>query len=114
MSDADKLSLVTTAGQLIEKARAGSSGRASANVYGGHDRDLHQTLIALVAGASLSEHESPGEATLVVIQGRIRLLFQDVSSEAESGELLVVPPTRHSVEAIEDAAFLLTVAQRRG
>jgi len=43
-------------------------------VWGGHEHVLRQTLIALTAGSSMSEHENPGEATLQVISGRVRLV----------------------------------------
>jgi len=32
-------------------------------VYGGHEHVLRQTVIALVGGSRLEEHENPGEAT---------------------------------------------------
>ena len=42
-------------------------------VFGGREHDLRQTLIALVGGRSLGEHEAPGEATLQVVSGAVRL-----------------------------------------
>jgi quercetin dioxygenase-like cupin family protein len=44
-----------------------------APVYGGHEKVLRQTLVAMVGGAELSEHENPGEATVLGWQGRVRL-----------------------------------------
>ena len=38
-------------------------------VYGGHQHTLRQTLIALTAGTSLDDHDSPGEATIRVLHG---------------------------------------------
>ena len=94
------------------KATAGSSGRAAETVYGGHDKTLRQTVIALTAGASLAEHESPGEATVLVLEGRVRMASAEDSSDGTQGDLLVVPPARHSLEALTDAAVLLTVAKQ--
>lgn len=106
-----KLSLDALSRQHLERAAASSTGRSSETVYGGHERTLRQTLIALGAGATLAEHENPGEATVLVLRGRIRLVSDDASWEGMTGDLLIVPESRHSVEAVEDAAFVLTVAK---
>ena len=81
-------------------------------MHGGHEHALRQTLIALTAGSGLAEHNSPGEATLQVLRGRVRLTAAGDSVEAEAGEFLVIPPQRHSLDAIDDSAVLLTVALR--
>ena len=69
----EKISLTALAREHLETARAASSGRSSHTVYGGHEHSLRQTLIALKAGSSLDDHESPGEATLQVLHGRVRV-----------------------------------------
>lgn len=82
-------------------------------MYGGHEHVMRQTLIALAAGFSLDEHENPGEATITVLKGRISLLSEGENWEGSAGDLLIVPQARHAVNAIEDSAFLLSVAMRR-
>lgn len=63
-------------------------------------------------GTSLSEHENPGEATVLVLGGRVRLAAAGESMEGGKGDLLVVPPARHSLEALADATILLTVVKQ--
>lgn len=107
-----KSSLVAQARQQMEGARTASSGRSAKTVYGGHEHVLRQTVIALLDGRQLSEHENPGEATVHVLRGRVRLAAGDVSWEGSAGDLLVVPDAPHSLTALADAAVLLTVAKR--
>ncbi|MCW2714804.1 MAG: Cupin 2 conserved barrel domain protein [Frankiales bacterium] len=106
-----KLSLVAAAREQGRKAATASSGRAAETVYGGHEHSLRQTVIALAAGRSLAEHENPGEATVHVLSGRVRLTAGPTSWEGSPGDLLVVPQERHSLEAMDDAAVLLTVVK---
>lgn len=107
-----KLSLVATARDQSRRAATGTSGRAAHTVYGGHERSLRQTVIALTAGTSLAEHDSPGEATVHVLSGRVRLDGAHASWEGRAGDLIVVPPERHSLLALEDSVVLLSVAVR--
>lgn len=107
------MSLDALAREHADRAGSDSTGRSATTVYGGHERVLRQTVIALAAGRSLSEHENPGEATMIVLQGRARLLSDGEVWDGRSGDLLVIPEARHSVEAVEDTVLLLTVAKSR-
>ncbi|HEX5493307.1 MAG TPA: cupin domain-containing protein [Mycobacteriales bacterium] len=106
-----KFSLDALAREHLERAAASSTGRSASTVYGGHEHVLRQTLVALTAGSSLTEHGSPGEATLYVLRGRVRLNADGTSWDGRSGDLLVIPPARHSLDAVEDSAVLLVVAK---
>ncbi|WP_433064403.1 LuxR family transcriptional regulator [Dactylosporangium sp. CS-033363] len=106
-----ELSLHERVGVHLERAAASSAGRSAETLYGGRGHALHQTLIALRAGASLAEHENPGEATLLVLCGRVVLRSGAESWEGGRTDLLVIPPARHSLEAVEDSAALLSVAR---
>jgi len=96
----------------LAAARSSSAGRASKTVYGGREHDMRQTLIALVAGARLHEHDSPTEATLQVLSGEVRMRTGDDHWDGQVGDHLVIPPQRHDLEAVTDAVVLLTVATR--
>ncbi len=106
-----KLSLDALAREHTARAASESTGRSSSTVVGGHERVLRQTLVALMAGRSMAEHENPGEATVLVLRGRVRLAAAGDTWDGRSGDLLIVPDARHSLEALEDSVILLTVAK---
>ena len=108
------MSLTALAREQQERAASSTSGRSARTVWGGPEHVLRQTLIALTAGSSMSEHENPGEATVQVISGRVRLDSGDNQWEGREGDLLLVPPARHSLVAVEDVVVLLTVAKLGG
>jgi len=105
-----KLSLEALARQQLAGAKSASSGRSARTVFGGHEHVLRQTLIALTAGTALSEHDNPGDATILVLSGRVRLTAGAVDWEGREGDFLLVPSARHSLLAVEDAVILLSVA----
>ncbi len=110
----EKISLTALAREQLEVARTSSSGRSAHTVYGGHEHALRQTLIAMVAGTELDEHDSPGEATLQVLHGRVQLTNGQVHWNGSAGDHLVIPQSRHGLHAVEDAAVLLTVSKPVG
>lgn len=107
----EKLSLDAVVREQAKRAAAATSGRSAETVYGGHEHGLRQTVLALTAGSALTEHENPGEATVQVLSGRVRLTAGSVSWDGRTGDLLVVPAARHALEAVEDSAILLTVSK---
>jgi quercetin dioxygenase-like cupin family protein len=97
------------AGELLATAQSEHAGRAGRTLP--HPVDgLRQTVIALRAGAELSEHESPGAATLLVIRGRVRLVAGEESVPLGADHICPIPNRRHSLHADEDAVVLLSVA----
>lgn len=106
-------SLTSLAEEHLAVARSSSAGRSAATIFGGQEHDMRQTLIALREGAALHEHESPGEATLQVLTGEVRMTGADADIwDGAAGDHLIIPPQRHNLEAITDAVVLLTVATR--
>ena len=106
-----KESLTALIRHHLATALAASSGRSAHAIYGGHEHVLRQTLIALRAGASLDEHENPGEATVQVLHGRVRLVAGENRWNGSPGDLMVIPDSRHTLDAVEDSVVLLTVAK---
>ena len=102
-------SLTDLVHEHLERARSASSGRSAHTVHGGRENRLRQTLVALAAGHQLDEHESPGEATLQVLAGKVTLVAGDERHDSAVGDLVVIPDSRHSLEAVDDSAVLLTV-----
>lgn len=108
-----KLSIRALARQELKRAASAEGGRTAETILGGHEKVLRQTVIGMVKGAVLHEHESPGEGSVQVLVGRVRLSAgNDLSWEGSAGTILILPDSRHSLEALEDSALLLTVAKR--
>ncbi|MFD2395730.1 cupin domain-containing protein [Prauserella oleivorans] len=106
-----KFSLDALARELLKRAADSAQGRSSETVIGGHEHVLRQTVIALLSGQTLGEHENPGEASVFVLRGRVRLRTDEASWDGLHGDLIAVPPARHSLEALEDSVVVLTVAK---
>ncbi|MBD5785368.1 cupin [Cellulosimicrobium terreum] len=90
----------------LTSARAAANGRSAEVVL--HDGPLRQTIIALLAGTELGEHNSPPAASLQVLRGRVQVTALEGDTVLGEGELRVLTHERHAVRAIEDCAFLLT------
>lgn len=103
-----KFSIEATARQQLTAARQSPASRAATTVVGGHEQALRQTILALLAGASLAEHDNPGEATLYVLSGRVTLAADGEQWDARTGDLVEIPSARHEVRALEDSTLLLT------
>lgn len=107
-----KVSLDATGREQLNGARRSEARRAATTVVGGHEHIMRQTVIGLLAGAEMAEHENPGEATLIVITGRVQVTAGDDSWDVRTGDLLEIPPSRHALRAVEDSAVLLTAVPK--
>ncbi|MEV1203207.1 cupin domain-containing protein [Microbispora rosea] len=106
-----RVSLTALARDLLALARKADTGRSATTVHGGYDRSLRQTVMALRQGEHIHEHEHPGEVTVHVLYGRVRLVAGRDSWDGRPGDLLAMPERRHRVEAVQDCAFLFTTAR---
>jgi quercetin dioxygenase-like cupin family protein len=106
----DRTSLIALADDLLAQAREAHAGRAASTLHPFDDGRIRQTVIAMTAGTALSDHESPGEATLQVLRGDVRLTWAGDALDLAAGDFAPIPPQRHGLEAAGDAVVLLTVA----
>lgn len=89
----------------LDAARTSPHGRSAQLVL--HDGVLRQTVIAVVAGSELAEHNSPPAASIQVLSGRVRVTGLE-EAEVAAGQLAALTHQRHAVLALEDSTFLLT------
>jgi quercetin dioxygenase-like cupin family protein len=54
----------------------------------------------VVKDAAMTEHASPGEASVYVVRGRVVLAAGDKSWEGRDGDLIMVPDASHSLKAV--------------
>ena len=107
----DTSALPEVSATLLDEARGSTAHRAALTLHGGTGHALRQTVIALLAGSTLSDHENPGEATLQVLVGRVRLTWAGDTIDLDTGSHVVVPQERHGLLAVTDAVVLLTAAK---
>ena len=106
----DVASITDLAASQLAAAGTAESGRSSVTVYGRSGARLRQTVVALAAGRVMGEHKSPGDASVLCLNGRVVLRAGDSRAELGPGDLVAVPPQRHDIEALEPSVLLLTVA----
>lgn len=77
--------------------------------------DFRVVLTVMMAGTRLAQHEADARLTLHVLSGRVRLHLLGTTAELGGGHLLALDRgLRHDVEALEESAFLLTLAWPEG
>ncbi|GAA3611855.1 cupin domain-containing protein [Marihabitans asiaticum] len=103
----ESLSITAVADELSGEAASASAGR-STRVITKSPGGLRQMLLALAAGRGLSEHQNPGQATLQVLRGAVRLTAGEESWDGSAGDYLVIPERTHDLQASEDSVVLLT------
>lgn len=72
---------------------------------------LRIVLIALRQGDRMEDHQAPGSISIQALSGQLRFLVLDQTIEISSGQMLVIDANVvHAVEALDESAFLLTIA----
>ncbi|OBH17554.1 MULTISPECIES: cupin domain-containing protein [unclassified Mycobacterium] len=105
----ESISLTGLASEKLAEAKESHSGRAAHTIHGGHTHELRQTVLALLGGHELSEHDNPGESTLQVLQGHVRLTTGADAWDGKAGDYVAIPRERHALQAVEDSVVMLTV-----
>ena len=106
----DMVVLSELAESLIADLHNHPAGRTAKTILSG--TVMRAVVIAMKQGSGLQEHDSPPASTLYLIKGRVTLRAGEREWPVYPGQLIAIPPQRHSVEAHADSAILLTVALR--
>lgn len=96
----------------LAAARHNERGRSAVLLVS--DAELRQTLVALVAGSVLGEHNSPPAASMQVLRGRVEVTAGDEAVTLRAGQLRALTHQRHAVRALADSVFLLTTVTGTG
>jgi quercetin dioxygenase-like cupin family protein len=73
--------------------------------------DFHVVLVLMKANTRMNKHHVDGRFSIHILQGKIRVRMPDELIEVSAGELIALDyGIPHSVEALEESAFLLTIA----
>jgi len=90
----------------LDKAAASPRGRSAHAVL--KDGRLRHTLMALTTGGVLDDHAKPESATLLVLQGSVKVSWDGGEQRVDHGGLFVLPDAVHNVAAEAPAVFLLS------
>ncbi|HWV24910.1 MAG TPA: cupin domain-containing protein [Thermomicrobiales bacterium] len=72
---------------------------------------LRVVLITMLKGSRLHDHTAPGPITIQVLKGSMNVSVESASQVLTPGEMVALGPgVVHAVEAVEEGAFLLTIA----
>lgn len=100
--------------EVLQRAADSPNGHATQLVHSASDVGLAQVLLAIREGHEFADHANPGEATLQVLSGRMRLTAEDEGWTVSAGEVVVIPHRRHAVLAEKDSVAILTIVRRPG
>jgi quercetin dioxygenase-like cupin family protein len=77
--------------------------------------DFRMVLISMDKGSILKEHHADGTISVQVLKGSIRFTAQREAQSLHVNSVLTLGASiKHAVEALEESAFLLTIAWPSG
>jgi quercetin dioxygenase-like cupin family protein len=80
-----------------------------------HESQLRIIVTVMKAGARLHEHRTDGAVSIQTIQGHLRLGIGQDAVDLPQGRLVAIEPgVTHELDAIDESAFVLTVAWPTG
>lgn len=95
---------------LLAHASTAADGKAARTLF--KSTEMTILVIALRAGATLSDHSAKGPVAILPLRGKVQFQAVQQSKDADlAGKMLLVMGThvQHAVIAEEDAAFMLTL-----
>jgi quercetin dioxygenase-like cupin family protein len=103
-----KFNLGAEAAALVDEPTWRASGHNAKTLV--KHPDFRVVLIALKAGARVSEHKTDHCVTIHALEGRLRLHVPGNTLDLAQGELLALEQTTlHDIEAVEDSVFVLSL-----
>ena len=73
--------------------------------------DFRMVLISMEKGSVLKEHHADGTISVQVLKGSIRFTAQGEAHTVQASSVVTLTASiKHEVEALEESAFLLTIA----
>ena len=95
--------------EQLRRENAWQGGRNSKTLV--KHSDFRVVLTVLKSSARLHEHKAAGRISVQAVAGHIRMHVQDKVIDLPAGHMLALERALpHDVEALEDSAFLLTIA----
>lgn len=92
----------------LEQKKPWPSGHTARTLF--KKADFRLVLIAMQKGSVIKEHHADGTIAVHVLKGKIRFTVQAQAHEVAANHILTLGAAiKHSVEALEDSAFLLTI-----
>ena len=77
------------------------------------EADIRILLVVMKGGGTIKEHRAHETASIQMLSGHVRVRLPDRLVDLPSGRLLVLEGgLSHSVEAVDESAFLLTLGWR--
>jgi quercetin dioxygenase-like cupin family protein len=94
---------------LQERAASAHEGRAAKTLV--EQGSLRITLIAMTRDTVLQPHQAAGPISIQTVRGTLRVTTDDGDIDLAPGDLATLGPgIRHTAQALEDCAFLLTIS----